>query len=127
MTNRPTHRYQIWTLAPTGHGIFDLPAGVATRRDPLVREKRRYSELFVDPASAPAGSAKGDGGGSSLYHYGLPIEIGLPGLCTLANGRSSAFMTEKISSDLINFIYDEATPGYRFKLPDDLPVGTPMH
>jgi hypothetical protein len=127
MTNQPLHRYQIWTLAPAGNGIFDSPAAVPTRRDPLVREKRRYAELLVDPAAGvSAGPAKSDGGAGSLYHYGLPIEIALPGLCTLANGRSSAFLTEKISSDLINFIYDEATPGYRFKLPDDLPVGTPM-
>lgn len=127
MTNQPTHRYQIWTLAPAAHSLFDSPGMVPSRRDPLVQQKRRFSELFTDSASLSGGPEKKDSGFSSLYHYGLPIEIALPGLCTLPNGRSSAYMTEKISSDLISFIYDEATPGYRLKLPEDLPVGTAMH
>lgn len=127
MTNQ-SHRYLIWTYAPPpGQNVFDVPA-VPTRRDPLLVEKRRYSEIFSPPTAAsgePAASS--NGGSSSLYHYGLPVEIGLPGLCTLPNGRSSAFLTEKISSDFISFIYDESTPGYRFKLPDELPLGTRMH
>lgn len=125
MTHRP-HRYRIWTLAPAASHNFEESPAVPTRRDPLLREKRRYSEIFSSPAAVPD-EEEGGGESSSLYHFGLPVEIGLPGVCTLPNGRSSAFLTEKISSDFISFIYNEAVRGYRFKLPDDMPLGTRMH
>jgi hypothetical protein len=129
MTNQTTRRYQIWSLAPKNYAEpFDT---VPVRREPLAWEKKRYSEQFGESKrkgeNTAAGSTKAEAGSGSLYHYGLPIEIELPGLCSLPNGRTAACMTTKISSDAVTFVYDDATPGYRFKLPQDLPVGTPMH
>lgn len=101
MSKQPIRRYQIWTLANERPAEFRTPA---------------RSLLKVDDNSA-----------TSLYHYGLPIEIELPGLCILPNGRSTACKTKKISSETVNFIYDLGLGGYRLKLPDDMPAGSLMH
>jgi hypothetical protein len=101
MNRQPSRRYQIWALADT--------------KSPV--ERARVPESLVDSREGEA----------TLYHYGLPIEIELPGLCTLPNGRSMACKTKKISSESVNFIYDLSGTGYRFKLPNDMPAGSTMH
>jgi hypothetical protein len=102
MSKQPIRRYQIWTLA---------------KDEPYERRSTPRSFLVSDEDDA-----------TSLYHYGLPIEIQLPGLCILPNGRSTACKTKKISSETVSFIYDlGATGGARFRLPDDLRTGTVMH
>ncbi len=109
MNNHPPRRYQIWALAKEGQGHPK-------------RQKRH--EGFGGPARS---LTEIDDAATSLYHYGLPIEIALPGLCTLPNGRSTACKTTKISSQSVDFIYDVGIGGYRFKIPDEMPAGSPMH
>lgn len=94
-------RYQIWSLAPE-HPTWQRSTTVRPSVEPDEKE-------------------------TSLYHFGLPLEIELPGLATLSNGRSTACKTKKISSESVNFIYDLSVAGYRFRLPDDMPAGSPMH
>ncbi len=101
MNRQPMRRYQIWALAKDAPG-----------------ERRNSARSFL---------IGDEDDGSSLYHYGLPIEIQLPGHCILPNGRSTSCKTKKISSESVSFIYDLGTGGYRFKLPDDLPAGSVMN
>ncbi|MGB8278043.1 MAG: hypothetical protein WCF20_08980 [Methylovirgula sp.] len=122
MNNDPTRRYQIWALAKPGQADLEKLEPGPARRDHPERKKRQ--EGFGNPARS---LSEIDDPASSLYHYGLPIEIELRGLCTLPNGRSTACKTKKISSESADFIYDLANGGYRFKLPDEMPAGSPMH
>src|SRR5579872_1750021 len=101
MSKQPIRRYQIWTLA---------------KDEPYERRSSPRSFLVSDEDDA-----------ASLYHYGLPIEVQLPGLCILPNGRSTSCKTKKISSESVSFIYDLGAGGFRFKLPEDLRTGTVMH
>ncbi|MGA3302521.1 MAG: hypothetical protein ABSC72_04450 [Methylovirgula sp.] len=101
MNRQPARRYQIWALAKDAPG-----------------ERRNSARSFL---------IGDEDDGSSLYHYGLPIEIQLPGHCILPNGRSTSCKTKKISSESVSFIYDLGTGAYRFKLPDDLPMGSVMN
>ncbi|MHB8883601.1 MAG: hypothetical protein ACYC5H_00715 [Methylovirgula sp.] len=66
-----------------------------------------------------------DDAGSSLYRYGLPIEIELLGLCTLPNGRSSTCRSRKISSESADFFYG-APGGHRPRLPEEIAAGATM-
>ncbi|HEY1735444.1 MAG TPA: hypothetical protein VGG12_02240 [Methylovirgula sp.] len=100
MNRQPARRYQIWALAK------DVPG-----------ESRNSTRSIL---------VGDEDDGSTLYHYGLPIEVQLPGLCILPNGRSTACKTKKISSESVSFIYELGSGGYRFKLPEDLRMGSIM-
>lgn len=87
---------------------------------------RRYQIWAYAPQDKPE-SPKLDDAATSLYRYGLPIEIELPGLCTLPNGRSSACKTRKISSDLADFLYAGEIASYRVTLPVEVTAGSTLH
>jgi hypothetical protein len=124
MNNQYTRRYQIWALAKPGPADLDNLEPVPGRRDNFEWKKRQEG---LGRPGKPGVPTNIDDAAPSLYHYGLPIEIELSGLCTMSNGRSTACKTTKISSESVDFIYDVGIGGYRFKLPGEMPAGSPMH
>jgi hypothetical protein len=49
-----------------------------------------------------------------VYNYGRPIEMAVEATCTLPNGESASYTTRKISSEAVDFVYNEPglyTPG----------------
>lgn len=132
MNNDPTRRYQIWALAKQGRADPEKLEPAPARRDYPERKKRhegfgRPDLLYADLGNPARSLTEIDDAATSLYHYGLAIEIELAGLCTLPNGRSTACKTRKISSESVDLIYDVGIGAYRFKLPDEMPAGSPMH
>ena len=128
MSKLPPRRYQIWTYAPKSPASWEgLEFG---RRDLPERSKARDSaqraDLYGDIGKPRRALTQGDDSAVSLYHYGLPIEIELPGLCILPNGRTGACKTKKISSERVDLIYDGGIGTYRFKLPGEMPLGSPI-
>jgi hypothetical protein len=124
MSKLPPARYQIWNYGKPGLARLD---GLDTAR----RERGRFSgletaDLYADLGASARSLAETDKSAVSLYHYGLPMEVELPGLCILPNGRSGACKTKKISSDQVELIYDGGSSSYRFKLPPDLLAGAQM-
>lgn len=124
MSKLPPARYQIWNYGKPG--LARLGGFDAARREQGRFSGLETTGLYADLGTATRPHADADQSSVSLYHYGLPIEIELPGLCMLPNGRSGACKTRKISSDLVDLSYEGAVSAYRFKLPGDLLAGAPM-
>lgn len=125
MSKLPPARYQIWNYGKPG--LARLDGLDAARREPGLRGSGlEAADLYADLGASTRAAADKDKSAVSLYHYGLPIEIELPGLCILPNGRSGACKTRKISSDQVELLYDGGVAAYRFKLPPELLAGAPM-
>lgn len=124
MSKLPPPRYQIWNYGKPG--LARLDALDAARFDKGWRSGLETLDLYADLGPAARRLTENDSSSASLYHYGLPIEVELSGLCILPNGRSGTCKTKKISSDLVDLIYEGGAGSYRFKLPVDLAAGTTM-
>jgi ribosomal protein S8E len=64
---------------------------------------------------------------TTLYDHRLPIDIELPGRCTMPNGRTSTCKTKTISSEAVELVYDLKIAGYPFKAPEEIPAGSTIH
>jgi hypothetical protein len=64
---------------------------------------------------------------TSLYDHRLPIDVELPGRCTMPNGRSTTCKTRRISSESVDLVYDLKTASYPIRHPEDMPAGSTVH
>ncbi len=134
MNKQFTRRYQIWALAREGQPDQTKPEPAPARKVEPEPKKRnegfgRPDLLYADLGNPARPSTKMDdiARSTSLYHYGLPIEVELPGLCTLPNGRSTACKTKKISSESVDFIYEGGIGRNPLKAAEEMPTGSTMH
>ena len=106
--NKPAgQRVYLWDLAENGRAERGNP-------EPLPRENRdRRTQL--DGLTTLM----------SLYDYG-PVEMELPGVCTLPNGRSTDCKTKAISSS-ITLVYAPLIARDPIKPADKMPAGSAVH
>lgn len=137
----PSHRLQIWTLA--SQKAFDAkgpqPAPKPAAAKPAARPEPKPSAayerlgrsnlLYTDLGGRPAGNSAVEDAEmlTSLYDHRLPIDIELPGRCTMPNGRSATCKTRKISSESVDLVYDLQTAGYPIRYPEEIPAGSTVH
>ena len=128
--NKPfTRRYQIWTLAPQGETTLENSQLVPSRWNRGDEAKKRHAgidrpDLLYADSGLARSRAEIEDAAASLYRYGLPIEIELPGFCTMPNGRSSVCRTRKISSDSADFLYGTGLGDDRFRLFEEMAGGS---
>ncbi len=138
MDKQPSHRLQIWTLAKEKPAEQKKPAtapATPARQDKQERPARyerlgRSDLLYNDlsgPAVRPVASLEDAAMLTSLYDHRLPIDVELPGRCTMPNGRSTTCKTRKISSDSVDLVYDLQTAGYPIRYPEEIPPGSTVH
>jgi hypothetical protein len=138
MTEPPSHRLNIWTLADKTPAVQKKPAPgqvVPTRREaqervPLHERLRRREPLFFDEFSGPkrASSVLDEAATHNIaYDHRLPIDIELPGRATMPNGRSTTCKTTRISSESVDLVYDLQTASYPLRSPEQIPAGSTVH
>lgn len=123
MDKQQPHRLQIWSLAQ------DKTAKAAARPEKPRYERLARSDLYNDLGVRPAPAAPLDDAAmlTSLYDHRLPIDVELPGRCTMPNGRSTTCKTRKISSESVDLVYDLQTAGYPIRSPEEIPPGSTVH
>lgn len=155
MDKRTPHRFNIWALAnekpaktskeapAAGQKQQFQPQDGFERQENSARQNlqmrpeqqarlQRFSrqELLYADFSSPSRSTDGLDNTAiltGLYDHRLPIDIELPGRCTMPNGRSRTCKTKTISSEAVELIYDLQTAGYPFKAPEEIPAGSTVH
>ncbi len=134
MDKQPSHRFQIWSLAnakaaDAKPAAPPRPAPAGQDKTAAVYEKLgRSSLLYSDLGGRPRGASIEDAAMlTSLYDHRLPIDVELPGRCTMPNGRSTTCKTKKISSESVDLVYDLQTAGYPIRYPEEIPAGSTIH
>jgi hypothetical protein len=131
MDKNPSHRLQIWALAEERAGLSKKPGTGPAGRDKTARyERLGRNELLYAELGAhihPAASLNDAAMLTSLYDHRLPIDVELPGRCTMPNGRSTTCKTKTISSESVDLVYDLQTAGYPIKYPEEIPAGSTVH
>lgn len=59
-----------------------------------------------------------------LYGYGLPMALSVKGKCTTRDGRSAACETRKVSSEAVDFVYDNPPSNAPADLRTRIPKGS---
>jgi len=134
MDKQPSHRFQIWSLAnpkpaEAKPGVSARPTPAAPDKTATLYEKLgRSSLLYSDLGGRQrAHSIEEAAMLTSLYDHRLPIDVELPGRCTMPNGRSTTCKTKKISSESVDLVYDLQTAGYPIRYPEEIPAGSTIH
>lgn len=135
MDKQPSHRFQIWSLANAK--VADAKPATPPRPTPPGQDKSaavyeklgRSSLLYSDLGGGrPRNHSIEDAEMlTSLYDHRLPIDVELPGRCTMPNGRSTTCKTRKISSESVDLVYDLQTAGYPIRYPEEIPAGSTIH
>lgn len=137
--DQSSHRLQIWTLASQKALDAKTAAAPAKPAKPAAQPSKqerpgtyerlgRGNLLYTDLGGRPRNASIEDAEMlTSLYDHRLPIDIELPGRCTMPNGRSTTCKTRKISSESVDLVYDLQTAGYPIRYPEEIPAGSTVH
>jgi len=126
MDKLPSHRLRIWGLGNKDRSEPIRPASTQGERRP---ERFTRQDLLYADLGSPAPFTRLDEPTmlTSLYDHRLPIDVELPGRCTMPNGRSTTCKTKTISSESVELVYDLQTAGYPIKPPEEIPPGSTIH
>lgn len=103
------HRYKVWLLAKDQAGV-EKPEQVK----PIPPASKQLSKL-TDMETLLL-----------LYQYGRPMDIAVDSRFTLPDGQAATCKTKKISSESVDFVYNEAGDNKQNMPPRSMSVGSPL-